>query len=88
MTEKDHEEFIQKLNEEVELFEENRVLRGYNISVLDNWGTKVKKHSITEDEKEAYIKDFGYKMITDDEFYEWWMHIHHLKTSPLYKIQN
>lgn len=70
------------------LFEENRVLGGYNLKVLDNWGMKIKKRSVSELEKEAYIAEFGLKMITDDEFYEWWKNLNSLSYKVLRKRDN
>jgi hypothetical protein len=64
---------------DIQLFEENRMLRGYSVHVLDDWGAKIKKRFITEKEKQQYIEEFGEKMITDTEFFEWWCKIHNLK---------
>ncbi len=61
-----------------ELFEENRILRGFNVIVLDDWEQKTKKRFITESEQEKYIQDFGLTQIHDSEFFDWWCKINKL----------
>lgn len=61
--------------ERVKLFEENRRLGGYTLKVMDEWGSKVKKRFVTEKEKDRYLQDFGYVMISDDDFFDWWCKI-------------
>jgi hypothetical protein len=61
-----------KITDEIILFEENRRMNGYSLNVLDDWGQKIKKHAITEEEKEKYLETFGKKMITETEFFNWW----------------
>ena len=63
------------MNENIKLFEESRILGGYSLAVKDDWGPKIKRRHITEREKELYLKEFGEKMITDDEFFDWWCRI-------------
>ncbi len=62
-------------NEDIQLFDENRKLGGYNVRVMDDWGFRIKKRHITESEKEQYERKFGHKMITDNEFFEWWKNL-------------
>jgi hypothetical protein len=54
------------------LFEECPALGGYTLTVRDDWSYKPKKVSVTPQEKEAYEKHFGNKLITYNEFMEWW----------------
>jgi len=54
------------------LFEECPALGGYTLTVRDDWSYKLKKVSVTPQEKEAYEKHFGNKLITYNEFMEWW----------------
>lgn len=54
------------------LFEECPALGGYTLTVRDDWSYKPKKVAITAQEKEAYEKQFGNKLITYNEFMEWW----------------
>ncbi len=60
---------------DIYVFEENRKLGGYNLLVMDDWGFKIKKRHIKEEQKEQYEKEFGDKMITDNEFFNWWKKI-------------
>ncbi len=54
------------------LFKKNDLLGGYSLAVRDNWGYKTLRRHITDREKELYEKKFGNKLLTDDEFFEWW----------------
>jgi hypothetical protein len=58
--------------ENIQIFEENRRLFGYNLIVLDDWGTKLRKRFLTPEEKGLYIKKFGEKMIKESEFIKWY----------------
>jgi hypothetical protein len=60
------------------VIEENRVLRGFTVHVLEDWGNKVKKRFITPREKELYEQEFGNEMITDSVFFNWWSRINGL----------
>lgn len=57
----------------IELFTENSALGGYSIAVRDDWSFKIKRLHINEEEKEAYIKKFGNKILLEAEFMEWWI---------------
>lgn len=54
------------------LFRKNDLLGGFSLAVRDNWGYKTLRRHITEREKELYEKKFGNKLLTDDEFFDWW----------------
>ncbi len=57
----------------VKLFEENKLIGGYSLAVRDDWSFKIKRVHVTEDEKEAYIKEFGVDTIlTYSDFFKWW----------------
>ena len=56
----------------VKVIDRNRILGGYSLSVRDNWVYKIKKVHINEYEKDKYLEDFGNKIITFDEFFEWY----------------
>ena len=60
------------------LFEECPSLGGYTLTVRDDWSYKLKKVSVTEQEKQAYTKKFGNKLITYNEFMEWWKDFNNL----------
>lgn len=68
---------MSKKKEDLSIFEENRRLQGWNISVLDDWGVKIKKRFITEEEKERYLEEFGEKIISESEFMRWWCRVNH-----------
>ena len=57
--------------EDIQLFEKSRLMGGYSVAVLDDWGQKVRRRFITASEKELYIEEFGEKMIKDSEFFNW-----------------
>ena len=56
----------------VKVIDRNRILGGYSLSVRDNWVYKIKKVHINEAEKDKYLEDFGERIITFDEFFEWY----------------
>lgn len=56
----------------IKLFEENKVLGGYSLAVRDDWSFKIKRVHVTEDEKNAYIEQFGEEVLTYSEFFNWW----------------
>ena len=58
------------------LFKINRMLGGYSLAVRDDWNYHIISTHITDEDKELYLKMFGEKLITYDEFYEWWCKIH------------
>jgi hypothetical protein len=59
--------------QKVELFEESPMLGGFALAVRDDWNYKIKRVHITEDEKKAYIAEFGEEILTYNRFFEWWM---------------
>ncbi len=63
------------ITKDIIVFEENRRLQGWNVKVLDDWGSKIKKRFITDAEKELFIAEFGEKIIRESEFMEWWARI-------------
>ena len=56
----------------IELFKENTALGGYSIAVRDDWSFKIKRLHISVEEKEAYEKKFGEKILLEKDFVEWW----------------
>ncbi len=54
------------------LFTECPELGGYTLTVRDDWSYKLKKVSVTAQEKEAYEDQFGNHLITYNEFMDWW----------------
>jgi hypothetical protein len=59
----------------INLFEESQMLGGYSLAVRDDWVFKIKRVHITTREKELYLKEFGEKIITYGEFFDWWCRI-------------
>ncbi len=60
------------MTRQVKVIDRNRILGGYSLSVRDNWVYKIKKVHLNEFEKDKYLEDFGEKIITFDEFFEWY----------------
>ena len=60
------------MTQHVKVIDRNRILGGYSLSVRDNWVYKIKKIHINEFEKDKYLEDFGERIITYDEFFEWY----------------
>lgn len=56
----------------IEIFKENKMLGGYLLAVRDDWSFKIKRVSISEEEKHAYEQSFGSKIITYSDFFNWW----------------
>ncbi|NOZ35634.1 MAG: hypothetical protein GXO80_10100 [Chlorobi bacterium] len=71
------------MSQQVKIIDRNRILGGYSLSVRDNWVYKIKKVHITEAEKDKYLEDFGEKIITFDEFYEWYKKLKETQKSHL-----
>ena len=63
------------MKSKVKLFEENTALGGFTLSVRDDWVYKIKKVHITTAEKDLYLEEFGEKIVTHNEFYDWWIRI-------------
>ena len=59
----------------VKLFEENSLLGGYSLAVRDDWVYKIKRVHVTEKEREQFLDAFGEKIITYNEFFDWWCQI-------------
>lgn len=57
---------------DIQVFEENRRLFGWNVIVLDDWGTKLRKRFLTDAQKTMYLKKFGEKVIHESEFLKWY----------------
>ncbi len=71
------------MSQQVKIIDRNRILGGYSLSVRDNWVYKIKKVHINEAEKNKYLEDFGEKIITFDEFYEWYKKLKETQKSNL-----
>lgn len=63
----------------IQTFEENKVLGGYSLAVRDDWSYKIKRVHIDEDEKVAYEKEFGDKILSYSEFFDWWQKFYESK---------
>ena len=63
------------MEQKINLFEESSMIGGYSLAVRDDWVYKIKRVHITADEKVIYEQEFGDKMITYNEFFEWWCKI-------------
>ncbi len=63
------------MTRQVKVIDRNRILGGYSLSVRDNWVYKIKKVHLNEFEKDKYLEDFGEKIITFDEFFEWYKNL-------------
>jgi hypothetical protein len=57
----------------IKTFEESPMVGGWSLAVRDDWSYKIKRVNITEEEKEAYEKEFGNQIITYDQFFNWWV---------------
>jgi hypothetical protein len=49
------------------------MIGGYALAVRDDWSYKIKRVNVTEEEKDAYIKEFGENIVTFDVFFNWWV---------------
>ena len=58
---------------DIKLFIENKTIGGYSLAVRDDWSFKIKRVNVSGDEKENYEQTFGRKIITYEQFFEWWM---------------
>lgn len=50
----------------------NPLIGGYYVPVRNQWNWDIDYEHITEKDKKRYEKDFGTKIITRDEFLNWW----------------
>jgi hypothetical protein len=66
------------MDSKIILFEESPMLGGYSLAVRDDWVYKIKRVHVSEKEKSLYEKQFGDKILTYSEFYDWWCNINHL----------
>jgi hypothetical protein len=69
------------LKSRIDLFKENPVLGGYSIAVRDDWSFKIKRIHIGNAEMEAYLKQFGEKILLERDFMEWWMNYNQARAS-------
>ena len=60
------------MRNKIELFKENTALGGYSIAVRDDWSFKIKRLLIKAEEKDAYEKKYGHKILLEREFIIWW----------------
>jgi len=65
--------FFCTMNESVKIFEESTMIGGYALAVRDDWSYKIKRVNVTEEEKNAYLKEFGENIVTFDQFFNWWV---------------
>jgi hypothetical protein len=63
----------------LKVFEKDRIIGGYTVTVKDDWVYKAKKIHLSETEKDLYLEKFGENSVTFNEFYEWFKTI---KKSP------
>lgn len=54
------------------LFTENRMLGGYSVAVISDWGYRIRREHLTEEQREDYIKTFGNEIINVRKFNDWW----------------
>ena len=60
-------------------FIENKIIGGYSLAVRDDWSFKIKRVNITDQEKEAYQKQFGEEILTYSDFLDWWLEFNGFK---------
>ncbi len=60
------------MKERIVLFKESPLTGGYSLAVRDDWVYKIKRVNISKVEKKLYEEDFGNKIITYKDFFEWW----------------
>lgn len=55
------------------LFKRSKLRKGYSVAVRDDIeeGKIIRRH-INPEQKELYIKEFGYDFISDSAFFKWW----------------
>lgn len=51
---------------------------GWSLAVRDDWSYKIKRVNITDEEKAAYEKEFGDQIITNNQFFNWWVKLNDL----------
>ena len=57
---------------DIKLFIENKTIGGFSLAVRDDWSFKIKRVNISGNEKDEYERVFGRKIITYEQFFEWW----------------
>jgi len=62
------------LKDKIEVFKESPTLGGFSIAVRDDWSFKIKRIHISIVEKEAFVKEFGSKIMLEQDFMKWWLH--------------
>jgi hypothetical protein len=60
------------MSTKIPLFKKNRILGGYSIAVRDDWNYHIRTTHITDREKDLYLNTIGEKIITYNEFIDWW----------------
>lgn len=53
----------------------HNILDGFYIPVRNDWNYQIVKRHLTSKEKKLYEQQFGEKIISDEEFYNWWKSI-------------
>lgn len=53
----------------------HNILGGYYIPVINNWNYHIVKRHISEKEKKLYQQQFGEEILTEDEYFNWWINI-------------
>ena len=66
------------MEDSVKVFEESPMIGEYALAVRDDWSYKIKRVNVNEQEKEAYLKEFGENIITFDTFFNWWVKFNNL----------
>lgn len=66
------------------LFKKSDLRKGYSVAVRDNIeeGKIIRRH-IEEKHKALYIEEFGYNMISDGRFFEWWCKVNNIKPEQI-----
>ena len=57
---------------DIKLFIENKTIGGFSLAVRDDWSFKIKRVNVSGNEKDEYERVFGKKIITYEQFFEWW----------------
>ncbi len=57
------------------------MIGGYSIAVRDDWSLKIKRVHISDTEKDAYVENFGKKIILESDFMNWWIEFNEINPS-------
>ncbi len=71
------------MEKRINIFEESPMIGGFSLAVRDDWVYTIKRVHISSEEKEGYVNEFGEKILTYNEFFEWWCKYNHLENKPL-----